>query len=278
MNRTLKTGFFFLLAVMSLMLVSACASVEETDTSNGEKIGQTQQGLTTAEKYARVINECSQAMTGSWWTYTTSNWPRTTTYANYAYTSSDLGAWDLLRTSTAYSGSGTTGYYVSCLYVHPTKLYSPCYLTLFGSSEMPSYTCQGSCSASSKMHGGQCKAFSNLVAYRSGIYQGSSYAFKAFPGDSTVNGYPLATYANVIPGDFVRRTVANSVHSAVVVSVISSTQAIVLDSNWTSANPSDHTNGNGDEVVSSHAMSFSGGGLGDLSTYHVMKCVYTGGC
>lgn len=236
-----------------------------------QELGTSRQALTAAQ--TRVIQECSQAMWGSWWTFNETNWPTGTTYATYAYTSADIGAWNLLMSSTRYS----SGAWVACLeYTGGTYTITPCYLS-YGSADMPNYTCQGSCSGA-YMHGGQCKPFMNLVAYRSGQYQNPGYGWKDFPLDSTIDSWstaadqmPYATYSNIVEGDFLRRTTSTTPHAAIVVRKISSSQVIVLDSNW--------SGGNGRERVSSHSMGFTGSNdINDLGTYRVLKCAYTGGC
>jgi hypothetical protein len=282
MSRTLKTGFFFSLAALSLLSFVACGSIGQDTIAESEVLGQTRQELDSA--HTRVINECSQAMTGNWWTYTSSNWPTTTTYATYAYTSSDAGAWNLLLDNTykcvQYSSDGKTclnnvrGWWTSCKKtLADGPQYTPCNLaaeTGYGDLDVPisNYTCQGSCASASYMRGGQCKPFMNLIAYRSGIWQGSGYAFKLLPTDGVIAGsMPLATYDTIVEGDFLRMPYD---HALIVVRKVSNTQVVVLDSNW--------TGGNGAERVSSHVLGFSGSGRNNLGNYRVLKCIYTGAC
>lgn len=294
MNRTLKSGFFFLLATVGMSTFSACASVDETDVANNESIGRTQQSLTITEKYARVMNECSQAMTGSWWTYNSSNWPTGETYATYAYTSSDEGAWNLLLDNTynclQWSSDGKTclnnvrGWWTSCKKtLANAPQYYPCNLLAgsgYGDLDTPisNYTCQQSnCTTAPYKRGGQCKPFMNLVAYRSGVYQKPNYGFKLLPTDTCISylncntatprpgsdaNMPLVPYTTLVPGDFLRQP---NGHAAIVVRIYSSTQVVILDSNY--------VGGNGVERVASHLMT-----LTSLGAYRVLKCIYTGAC
>ena len=269
---------FATVAVLLLGLFSACVAMDDP---TADDTATTEQSLDSAR--SRVVQEASFAMTGSYTTYTTSNWPTSNTYAGYYYTLTDTGAWNsLLSNYGGYASNGTyySGFYVSCMRYrsegHLPAPYTSCSLstsTGYGSYEMPYYTCQGSC-PSSMMRGGQCKPFMNLVAYRSGQYQGPSYAFKAFPSDSAISNWstasdqmPYATYSNILEGDFLRRPGG---HALIVVRIISSSQVVVFDSNW--------LDGDGAEVVGSHTLSFSGSGDSNLGNYRVLKCAYNGNC
>lgn len=209
-------------------------------------------------------------MWGSWWTHNETEWPTGNNYATYAYSSADTGAWNSLLNSSQYG----SGYFVSCL-SHTGGSYNYSYLLSYGAFDMPNYTCQGSCPGT-RMHGGQCKPFMNLIAYRSGIYQGTSFAWKSFPSDTAISNWsqasnqmPVATFANIVEGDFLRMP---NGHAVTIVRKISSSRVVVLDSNWLGG-------GDGDEVVRSHELGFTGaGGTHDLGSYRVLKCVYTGGC
>ena len=91
-----------LLAFVAVVLLVACGS---TDTAtDGESVGTVSEALDSA--HTRVIEECSQAMSGSWYTYNETTWPTATTYGSYAYISNDLGAWGKLLDNT-YNGSTT---------------------------------------------------------------------------------------------------------------------------------------------------------------------------
>lgn len=229
---------------------------------------------------ARVVQEASFAMTGNYGTYTTTNWPTADTYGNHYYTSTDIGAWNALLNAPRYTYGSTVGFFVSCMRRrsegHLPSPYTACQLSTssgYGSFEMPYYTCQGSC-PSTRMHGGQCKPFMNLVAYRSGQYHGANFAFKALPSDGTISSkapsdpdMPVATYANILEGDLLRRPGG---HAVIVVRKISSSQVVVFDSNW--------LGGDGAENVGSHSFGFSGSGNSNLGNYRVLKCVYTGNC
>lgn len=276
--QTTRAFFQTVFLACTLVIITSCGGEDEFLVDKPE-IGELRQALDSAR--TRVMQEASQAMTGSWSTYNENSWPTGTNYANYAYTLADRGAWNKLLASPRYGN----GYFVSCSSYHNrSPNYGPCSVS-WGAFEMPYYTCQGYC-PSMYMRGGQCKPFMNLVAYRSGIYQTSGYGFKSFPADGDIanlNGsprptndpdMPLATYANILPGDFLRRPDG---HATIVVSKINSLRVVVFDSNWTGT--SGVSNGNGYEIVSSHELGFSGSGSwSDLGTYRVLKCVYTGRC
>ena len=264
----------FLFLFFSAVTMSACTTESSSTEDDSESIGVATEALDSA--HARVINECSQAMSGSWWTYNETNWPTGTTDGSYAYISNDLGAWGKLLDNT-YNGS-TKGWWTSCRSTSTVRNYTPCSdtLTVYGDLDTPSlYDCQGACTSGIKHHGGQCKPFMNLIAYRSGLYQGPNYAWKTLPSDSAIaasdpNGtlMPTATYANIVEGDFLRRP---SGHALIIVRKVSSSQVIVLDSNW--------SGGDGGEQISSHSMAFgSGNSNSNLGAYRVLKCVYTGAC
>ncbi len=265
--------------LFALSTLTGCVMDEE----NGDKdvsLGSVSQSLDSA--HTRVIQECSQAMTGSWWTYNATNWPTGTTYGTYAYISNDLGAWGKLLDNTY--NYGIRGWWTSCRKTNspPTNNYGPCSLTYGDLDTASLYDSQGG----SYKHGGQCKPFMNLVAYRSGLYQNPGYAWKSFPSDACIKcsncdnnnciarsdtdtNYPKATYANIVEGDYLRRPYG---HAAIVVRKISSSQVIVLDSNWVNG-------GDGYETIGSHSMGFTGSNDNyDLGAYRVLKCAYTGGC
>lgn len=175
-------------SVFSVLPILACGVGYEQDAVTEDiEIGVTEQALDAAR--TRMIQEASQAMTGSWWTYNETNWPTATTYGTYSYVSSDLGAWNLLLDNN-YNG-GVRGWWVSCRRNSTTYNYNttdaPCLFTAYGDLNTASlYDCQGICSSGIQHKGGQCKPFTNLVAYRSGIYQNPGYAFKKLPDDLTI--------------------------------------------------------------------------------------------
>lgn len=265
---------FFKAVICVLFALSALAGcVMDVESVNDDvSLGTVSQSLDSA--HTRVIQECSQAMTGSWWTYNETNWPTGTTYGTYAYISSDLGAWGKLLDNT-YNGS-VRGWWTSCRRTSGVQNFSPCSSQIvYGDLDTASlYDSQ-----SGYKHGGQCKPFMNLVAYRSGKYQGVNYAWKSFPSDGAISTWstapdqmPWATYANIVEGDYLRRTTSGTQHAAIVVRKISSSQVVVMDSNWVN-------NGDGYETIGSHMMGFTGsGGISDLGSYRVLKCAYTGGC
>lgn len=281
--------------VVSAIFLFSC-SAENSGTSDNGDIGVNIQALDSA--HTRVVQECSQAMSGSWTTYNATNWPTGTTYASYAYTSADAGAWNLLLNNT-YNGS-IRGWWTSCKKtLADAPQYTPCNLaagTGYGDLDTPisNFTCQGSCSSAPYKRGGQCKPFMNLVAYRSGLYQNSGYAWKSFPSDACIAyttascglspdkqvvrpandaNMPLATYANIVEGDYLRMPYD---HATIVVRKIDSSNVVVMDSNWVNGGSGA---GNGKEIVGSHVLGFTGSGThNDLGAYRVLKCAYTGAC
>ena len=127
----------------------------------------------------------------------------------------------------------------------------------------------------------------NLVAYRSGTYQLSGYGFKIFPPDHCITyttascdssnkvlrptndtDMPMATYANIVEGDYLRRP---NGHALIVVRKISSSQVVDLDSN--------SVGGDSFEQAASHVLGFTSGDTNsNLGAYRVLKCAYTGHC
>lgn len=227
---------------------------------NQPAISTVAQGL-SGDPRTRMVQEASYAMWGNHDAYNATYWPEGTVYAKSAYAANDPGAWNFLVNS---SGYGPNGYYVSCV-----GNYSPCYLTYGAKS--PYYACQGYCPAR-VYHGGQCKAFTNLVAYRSGIYQQSGYGFKSFPDDGRIDSMPLVTHASVQAGDILRRTKSTgSPHSVIVVKRLGWPRILVVDSNW--------IDGPGNEIVGSHEMRFDDTNpVRNPGTYHVLNCVYDKSC
>ena len=280
-----------MLVFMVLASTSACAM--DFDEGLPERTGVAVQALDSA--HTRVIQECSQAMSGSWSTYDSTNWPTGTTYGTYAYVSSDLGAWGRLLDATYGCTTNTTGscitpwtrgWWTSCQSTVSVRNYTLCTETYGDLDTATQFDCQGSCTNGVHHHGGQCKPFMNLVAYRSGLYQAQTptdqHAWKAFPPDSAIaasdpNGtlMPKATYANIVEGDYLRRPKTSTVgdpHATIVVKKIDSAHVIVMDSNWVNG-------GDGNETIGSHSMGFTGtGAISDLGSYRVLKCVYAGGC
>lgn len=265
------------IAIFLSASIQGCAMQVDDETSgDASDIDVITQNLDASR--TRVIRECSQAMAGSWWTYNETNWPTGTTYGSYAYISSDLGAWALLLNNTY--NYGIRGWWTSCLKTTNVQNYTPCHIAAYGNLDTASlYDCQGSCANPAFHRGGQCKPFMNLVAYRSGLYQNPGYAWKAFPSDSQISNWstaadqmPYATYSNIEPGDYLRRPGG---HALIIVRKISSSQVVVLDSNWV-----EDQNGynDGAEIIGSHELSFSGAGNNNLGNYRVLKCTYNGNC
>ena len=286
------------LFVVSFAVGLACSPPEDEDNPDASAVEKEALAIVAAPldaAHLRVIQECSQAMVGSHDTYNVGNWPTGTTYATYAYVSSDSGAWNKLLDSTygctRNSGGAcitpwTRGWWTSCRSTNSVLNYTPCNETYGNLNVASQFDCQGTCTSSSRHRGGQCKSFINLVAYRSGIYQYSGYGFRVLPNDLCITNttascnsskpiarpandpdMPLATYANIVEGDFLRKP---NGHAVIVVRKVNSSTVIVLDSNW--------TGGDGSEIISSHQMNFGQGNSSDLSAYRVLKCIYTGRC
>lgn len=218
----------------------------------------------------RLVWEAARAMVGSGGA-TGYSWSTSDTYASSGYAAEDAGAWSFLRnaySNTNSSGVWTTGHDVSCRADNDSSNnYTPCSLTS-GSDNVSQYVYQ-----SGFYRGGQCKAFMNLVAYRSGVYHGTNWAFVKFPADSWIaSNTSLSTYATAQPGDLLRKTTSLQ-HAVIIVRKISSSQIVVVDSNSIGANS------NGNEKVGSHTLGYTGSGsTSDLGVYRVLNCVYTGGC
>lgn len=265
------------------------------------KAYSTTTGYTTAR--LRVTWEASFAMTGKYTTSssdsttcnsTTKCWTRTTStpgatssyYAVWDYDSNGTGyidydesAWDYMmdEDSGVYAdgnGSCTQSGYSSAM---------GCGLSV-DTETGKNYTCQsssgtctgGSSSSATKPRGGQCKAFQNLLLYRSGQYTGT------LPSDSTVSGYsatgssaPTSSTSNIAVGDVLRRL--TSLHSMTVVAYDSSTQrALVVDSNYVGTTSTTYNEYIAARVVGFSTTTYSGYSL--LSSYRDLKCVYTGVC
>jgi hypothetical protein len=262
--------------ILSAAVLPACADNVGTEQADSPSV--VSEALDSA--HTRVIEECSQAMSGSWTTYNSTNWPTSTTYGSYAYISNDLGAWGLLLDNT-YNGL-TRGWWTSCRSTSSVQNYAPCSSTYthYGDLDTASlYDCQGTCTSGIHHHGGQCKPFMNLVAYRSGLYQNPNYAWKAFPTDTCITNttascntgtkvlrpvtdadMPTVANTTLIPGDYLRLPGG---HAAIVVNIANSPNIVVLDSNY--------VGGDGTETIASHTMT-----LTQLAAYRVLKCAYAG--
>ncbi|MBI2473985.1 hypothetical protein HYV70_05540 [Candidatus Uhrbacteria bacterium] len=193
----------------------------------------------------------------------------------YSYIDYDPTAWGYLTSSTGgYSTDSVTAYYVSCR----TGGYTPCTVPTYGATNgATKYTCQASsCTTSTRPRGAQCKAFSNLLAYRSGVFHSGSSSigsgsWRILPSDTNLNSsdyrtkysISLLTSSTISAGDVLRQTYG---HSAIVVYVSGSTYRVV-DSNWIVAD--------GNEYIGSHTMSFSGDGIKNLGNYYDLNCIYS---
>lgn len=255
-----------LIAFMSVLILSlgGCSSYEDGEYLPEDAVGTAQQhlyaGAPTGDR-GRLLWEATIAVVGSA-NADSEDWsPATEMHATASYVSTDIGAWNSLR-----SAYGTL---VSCRKDSDDgNNYTPCNL-VYGADNAYQYECQnGSCT--NNYHGGQCKAFSNLVAYRSGIFHGNNWAWKTLPADAWIaSNCDYVTSGTIQAGDVLRSTSYG--HSVIVARVFSSTSVMVIDSNWID-------DGDGDEKVGAHAMSFSGSGIGDLDNYRVLDCVYANDC
>lgn len=235
--------------------------------------GKTQQAIHTFgsawDARNRVVWEAARAMAGPGLA-TGYVWSTSTTYAGYNnYLGEDTGAWSSVLSSGSYSGIASCWYWggSGC---HVSASYDP--------SNPSQYTCQNTTcpSASGKYRGGQCKPFTNLILYRSGVYHvAGTWNFKSLPSDSAIPSVAsLLTTSSMQLGDVLRRTTSGSPHATIIVRILSTTQAVVFDSNW--------LGGDGYEYIGSHVLNIltsggSNGGLSDLDTYYDLDCVYNTG-
>lgn len=200
-------------------------------------------------------------------------WYTSDQYGIYAYVSEDSGAWNTLRYSTAYSlwddeeEEWIYGWYVACRRTTSEgDLYQPCSLYYGSFDNLYAYDTH----YGSYRHGGQCKSFTNLVAWRSSIFHGEDWAFSPLPTDGYIcerTGITQATSNNIQAGDVLRMPDG---HSAIIARIFGSSQVVVVDSNW--------VGGNGYERIASHSMNFSGSGIDDLGNYFRLDCVYDNDC
>jgi len=211
-------------------------------------------GAPTGDR-GRLLWEATRAVVGSA-NADSEDWsPAGTMYATSSYVSTDTGAWNSMLNAYGNNACCVDGG------LSPCSLTYPCSTVLF-------YECQSS-SCTNNYHGGQCKAFSNLVAYRSGVFHGDNGAWKSLPTDSWItSNCSYVTSGTIQAGDVLRSTSYS--HSVIVARVFSSTSVMVIDSNW--------LGGNGYEKVGAHEMSFSGSGIGDLDNYRRINCVYNNNC
>lgn len=259
----------FKFTVANNTVVSDYDTVPTTTNENdsGDVKRQLYSGAPTGAR-GRLLWELTKSMIGP---YGIDNyqWNTTSTLATFPYTSEDVGAWNALRNSPAYYNNGTIGWYVSCRADNDSNNnigYNTCSIA-WGADNVSEYVQQKI--PNGPFRGGQCKAFSNLVAYRSGVYHGTNWSFKALPSDTwlkdqqNLNKAPFATPATIQAGDILRMVDG---HSAITARVINSYTVIVGDSNF--------VGGDGKEQVASHVLSFSGSGYNNLGNYHRLNCIY----
>ncbi len=283
---------------------------EESAWTADEKAYSTSYRSSTAR--LRVTWEASFAMTGYFTTSTSSTvtckgttkcWTRTSStpgstlsyYAVWDYNNNTVGyidydeaAWDTM-TSNYTSGNAScaqSGYSLSTTCNQSSSI---------GVGSGKDYTLQSgdgtgtgsgtggyNSSTATKPRGGFCKAFQNLVLYRSGQY--NSGTWRTLPTDATISGYstsgsdaPTTSTSNIAVGDVLRQL--TNLHSMIIVAYDSSTQqALVVDSNYVAP-----TTGSGYyEYIGSHVVGFSMTTFTStytrLGNYRNLKCVYTGSC
>lgn len=253
-------------------LSAACVEApEDHDDSLGVQASALTLQPTEAGRRAAVVMEAARAVFGP---NAMSNppWPSAGEQkALFRYPTEDAGAWNLLV--GAYST--TSGHNdVSCR--NPDGTYDePCkYLEIIhGPVDRFKYTCQAAYGttacpesnppASTYYRGGQCHAFANLVLYRSGQYQGASYAFKKLP--SSPYSAPYVTPSSLKVGDVLRR-IGTGQHTMIVVKILdqAAMKVVVVDSNWIGVAYS--------ERYGARVYTIPAG------TYRDLDCVYTGGC
>ena len=132
--------------------------------------------------------------------------------------------------------------------------------------------------------GGQCKAFVNLLLYRSGVYQGPAptYAFKQLPTDPTIKGdlrlFPPVDDKNLREGSVLRRP-DGLIHALIVLARLpgptpDNPNLLVIDSNY--LDPTGNRKGDGHEVIGTHIMPLRDpdGIKSDLNGYRNLDCVY----
>jgi hypothetical protein len=184
----------------------------------------------------------------------------------YSYIDYDPISWALLLQQTGQYPAG----FISCK--DPGSTVSPCYVPNYGSANAVTFTCQAaSCTASTHPRGGECKAFMNLLLYRSTVYRTAANGWLALPTDtmlSTPNStkWPTASSSNLMAGDALRSIGG---HATTVVYIPSSGNYRVVDSNWVGGIGA---GGGGYEYIGSHVMTTS-----NLSGYKNLKCVYASG-
>ncbi len=271
-------------------------SSETQFSSKGTQSYSTSYGSTSAR--ARVTWEASFAMTGYYTTSSSSTITCNNSTTCWTRRGNGYAYWDYDSNGLGYIDSDTSAWstlkkvydpYVSCVDWGAT---SGCYNTV-NTANAKNYTCQnnsgactsGSGSAATKPRGGQCKAFANLLLYRSGQY--GSGTWKTLPSQKTIycstNKYPVLTTSTITIGDILQRVDGvtgscsdmnnlkiSTVHTQIVVAYDSTAQtAIIVDSNY--------TGGDGYEYIGYHTAGFSSSNYSSytlLSNYRDLDCVY----
>lgn len=222
---------------------------------------------------ARLVWEAARAMVGAG-NANSYSWVTTgTSYSSFNYAPDDTNAWNLIRQSYGYSllqpppsTNLPDAYYLSCRTDQNTARspsYGPCSIT-YGSLNPLVYGSQAGA-----FHGGQCKAFTNLVAWRSTVYRGANNTFKTLP----TNGDTQATAQNIRAGDILRMP---QTHSLIVTKVFVEsgiTKAVVIDSNFVGVG--------GNEIIGTHIIDSDPSHAGttkSISSYLAYQCVYNGTC
>ncbi len=213
----------------------------------------------TPSMRSRLVWEAAKALVGPSLA-TGYVFPLSETLGTFNYAGDDPGAWSALRTSY-------TAYNVSCRHDNDaSNQYGPCAIT-YGSDNASQYGYQGGA-----YRGGQCKPFTALVAYRSGVYHGPNWAFVSLPsdGNTTVPTHPKATISTITTGDVLRNPTSGQIHSVIVVRITgnANNDVVVVDSNWVNG-------GDGRETIGAHVLNFSGSGRSNLGTYNRYNCIYT---
>lgn len=272
--------------------------IEESEWIVEEKAYSTTTGSSSAR--LRVTWEASFAMTGYYTTSSSSTVTCRSSTSCWNRRGNGYAYWDYDGNGTGYIDYDTSAWrtlrsnytnLVSCV----DGGFTPCSISV-SSSSAKNYTCQsssGSCtsgsgSSATKPRGGQCKAFTNLVLYRSGQYNGGSW--RTLPSQSTIycstSSYPVLTSSTIAVGDVLQRVDGvsgscsdtarmsfSTVHTQLVVAYDSSAQtAIIVDSNYSGSN--------GNEYIGYHTAGFSTSysGYTLLGNYRDLDCVYSGSC
>lgn len=272
------------LLVGAIIEVAACSPEPQTDERISDSVDLTTHVFyvlpgfaSEADARARLVWEAAKALVGP--TQATGyTWPAskdaTGNYVpvpgSFQYAADDPGAWTSLRVGYTDANNVLAGD-LSCMGDNNSTLNSSPCLINYGSLNPNTYGYQPDKNTSTyRYRGGQCRAFSNLVAYRSGVYHGTNWAFKRLP----IALGTQVTPSNLQNGDVLRSNQALR-HSVIVVRKFTDTDgvqaAVVLDSNFVGS-------GNGGEAIGSHVLRFSGSGNNNLGNYYAYNCIYSGNC